>query len=60
MLLSRPGGPTLGVGEGEFPRHGLWNAAQHYELDCRYDDGVRLVVTSRVENGVKFEGDDGW
>jgi predicted dehydrogenase len=53
-------GPTLIEGEGEFPRDGLWNAALHYELDCRYDDGVRLVVTSRFENGVKFEGDDGW
>jgi hypothetical protein len=32
----------------------------HYELDCQYDDGIRLVVSSRSENGVKFEGDDGW
>ncbi|MHC4079857.1 MAG: Gfo/Idh/MocA family protein [Planctomycetota bacterium] len=53
-------GPVLIEGAGEFPRDGLWNAAIHYELNCTYDDGVRLVVTSRFENGVKFEGDDGW
>jgi predicted dehydrogenase len=53
-------GPTRIEGEGEFPRDGLWNAALHYELDCRYDDGVRLVVSTRAENGVRFEGDDGW
>jgi predicted dehydrogenase len=53
-------GPTLVEGEGEFPRDGLWNTAIHYELNCSYDDGVRLVVTSRHDNGVKFEGDEGW
>jgi predicted dehydrogenase len=54
------GGPVLVEGEGEFPRDGLWDAAVQYELNCHYDDGVRLVVTSRHENGVRFEGADGW
>ncbi|MHC4415714.1 MAG: Gfo/Idh/MocA family protein [Planctomycetota bacterium] len=53
-------GPTLVEGAGEFPRDGLWNAALDYELICVYDDGIHLVITSRHENGVKFEGDEGW
>ncbi|MHC4416892.1 MAG: Gfo/Idh/MocA family protein [Planctomycetota bacterium] len=52
-------GPRLIEGAGEFPPDGLWNAALHYELNCAYDDGVRLVITSRHENGVKFEGEEG-
>jgi len=53
-------GPVLIEGVGNYPRDGLWNAAVHYELNCTYDDGVRLSITNRFENGVKFEGDDGW
>ena len=53
-------GPVRIEGSGEFPRDGLWNAAIHYDLQCTYDNGIRLVVTSRQENGVRFEGDDGW
>ncbi|UCD75973.1 MAG: Gfo/Idh/MocA family oxidoreductase [Phycisphaerales bacterium] len=53
-------GPTLVQGVGEFPRDGLWNAAINYRLNCRYDNGVHLIVSSRHENGVKFEGDEGW
>ncbi|MHC4217081.1 MAG: Gfo/Idh/MocA family protein [Planctomycetota bacterium] len=53
-------GPVQVEGLGEFPADGLWNAAIHYEINCRYEDGIRLVITSRHENGVKFEGDEGW
>ncbi|MHC4947437.1 MAG: Gfo/Idh/MocA family protein [Planctomycetota bacterium] len=53
-------GPVRVDGAGEFPRDGLWNAALQYDLTCDYADGVRLLVTSRVENGVRFEGDEGW
>jgi predicted dehydrogenase len=52
-------GPTLVEGAGTFPADGLWNAAVDYELSCLYDDGIRLVITSRVENGVRFEGEAG-
>ena len=53
-------GPIEVEGEGEFPPDGLWNAAVNYRFECLYGTGVRILVTNRFENGVKWEGDDGW
>ena len=53
-------GPVEVEGEGEFPTDGLWNAAVNYRFVARYAKGVEIVVTNDFENGVKFEGEDGW
>ena len=53
-------GPIEVEGVGEFPDDGLWNAATNYRFTCIYETGVRIVVTNQFENGVKWEGPDGW
>lgn len=53
-------GPIEVQGVGEYPAEGLWNAATNYRVECKYRNGVNLIVTNEFENGVKFEGDDGW
>lgn len=53
-------GPIAVEGRGEFPRDGLYDAAVHYEFRCRYANGVEMVVTDDFENGVRWEGSDGW
>lgn len=53
-------GPVEVEGKGEFPADGLWNAATNYRFTCTYKSGVRIVVTNSFENGVKWEGPDGW
>ena len=53
-------GPLEVEGKGEFPTDGLWNAAVNYRFVARYASGVELVATNDFENGVKWEGEDGW
>lgn len=53
-------GPVEVEGVGEFPSDGLWNAATNYRFTAKYRTGVELIVTNNFENGVKWEGEDGW
>jgi len=53
-------GPVEVEGVGEFPREGLFDAATNYRFTAAYDTGVRITCTNNVENGVKWEGEDGW
>jgi predicted dehydrogenase len=52
-------GPALVEGTGTYPAGGLWNAPVDYELNCLYEDGIRLAITSKYRNGVLFEGEEG-
>ena len=53
-------GPVSVEGQGEFPNDGLFDAATNFDFTAAYRSGVRIRVTNAVENGVKWEGDDGW
>ncbi|MHC5024840.1 MAG: Gfo/Idh/MocA family protein [Planctomycetota bacterium] len=53
-------GPVEVAGEATYPEDGLWNAPVDYEFTARYETGVELIGTNAHENGVKWEGDDGW
>jgi len=55
-------GPLDVEGTGEFPTEGLWDAAVHYNLTCRYANGVTMIVDSgrNCSNGIRFIGPDGW
>jgi len=53
-------GPIEVEGRGEFPTDGLWDAATSYRFVAKYESGVELIATSAFENGVKWEGDEGW
>jgi predicted dehydrogenase len=53
-------GPIEVEGSGEYPTEGLWNAATNYRFVAKYATGVEITVTNDFENGVKWEGDDGW
>jgi len=52
-------GPIEVVGQGEYPRDGLWNVLLSFEVHYKYANGVQLMYnTSRPY--VRFEGADGW
>jgi len=53
-------GPLEIEGVGEYPRDGLWNAALNFHFTATYERGTQLIVDNRFEQGVKFEGDEGW
>jgi len=53
-------GPISVEGVGEFPEDGLWDAATNYRFVAKYETGVEIVCTNKFENGVKWEGENGW
>ncbi len=46
--------------KGEFNMDDLWNSAKKYYFECIYENGVKLIISSRGRGGVTFKGSDGW
>jgi len=43
------------------PRTALWNTPEAYRFEAHYADGRRMIVRSdERQNGIRFEGSDGW
>jgi len=53
-------GPEYIDGKGTFPTSGLYNAPTEFDITYHYPNGVKLVLGSAEEFGVKFEGSEGW
>jgi predicted dehydrogenase len=53
-------GPAEVEGTGEFPRDGLSETPVTFRVECRYVNGVVMIVSTDFPNGVKFVGADGW
>lgn len=61
-------GPIELEAEAEFAAGGLWNVHGPFRVEAKYANGVTLVVSgdfpflreAGVDNGVYFEGDEGW
>ena len=45
--------------KGKFADGPLWNTATEYYFECIYANGVKLIISNRVQGGVTFEGTDG-
>jgi len=53
-------GPIAIRGRARFPTRGLWDVHGPFETVARYADGVEMVVSDALPNGVKFIGTEGW
>lgn len=53
-------GPVEVWGEAEFPKSGLWDVHGIFRTEALYANGVKMVVSNELPNGIKFEGDKGW
>jgi len=53
-------GPVEVWGHAEFPKSGLWDVHGIFKTEALYDNGVHMVVSNELPNGIKFEGSDGW
>ena len=53
-------GPVEIEGKGVFPTGPLFDTVEHYEFTCRYAEGFTMIVAGHLENGIRFEGSDGW
>lgn len=54
------GGPTQVEGRATFPKNGVWNVHGAYDVNLTYPGGVKVSVSNRHPNGLKFYGDDAW
>lgn len=53
-------GPVEIWGRSDFPKSGLWNVHGIFETQALYKNGVHMIVSNEIPNGVKFEGTEGW
>lgn len=53
-------GPIEIWGNAEFPSSGLWNVHGIFTTHALYENGVEMIVSNEIPNGVKFEGTEGW
>jgi predicted dehydrogenase len=53
-------GPIEIEGKAEFPTSGLWNVHGPYHVEAKYANGVTMIIDNHFNNGVRFEGDEGW
>ena len=54
-------GPFRIEGRGEFPPAGrIWNVHGAYDVELTYPGDIRMTVSDRFPNGIRFIGDDGW
>jgi len=53
-------GPVEIWGHAEFPKKGLWDVHGIFKTEALYANGVKMVVSNELPNGIKFEGTKGW
>lgn len=53
-------GPVEVWGEAEFPTKGLWDVHGIFKTEALYANGVKMIVSNELPNGIKFEGTQGW
>lgn len=53
-------GPIEADGHAEFPKEGLWNVHGPYHIEMKYANGATVIIDNHFDNGVRFEGTEGW
>ncbi|CCG99291.1 oxidoreductase domain protein [Fibrella aestuarina BUZ 2] len=53
-------GPVEIWGTAQFPTSGLWDVHGIFRTEANYANGVHMVVSNELPNGIRFEGTEGW
>lgn len=53
-------GPVEIWGRAAFPESGLWDVHGIFQTEALYANGVHMIVSNELPNGIKFEGAEGW
>ncbi|MBL7740814.1 MAG: Gfo/Idh/MocA family oxidoreductase [Chitinophagaceae bacterium] len=53
-------GPVEVWGHADFPKSGLWDVHGIFRTEALYANGVKMIVSNELPNGIKFEGSEGW
>lgn len=60
MGMEKSGPVEVWSKNAEFATNGLWNVHGIFTTEAIYANGVRMIVSNELPNGIKFEGSDGW
>ncbi|MDQ4140376.1 MAG: Gfo/Idh/MocA family oxidoreductase [Bacteroidota bacterium] len=53
-------GPIEVGGWAEYPTKGLWDVHGKFRTEALYENGVKMIVSNELPNGIRYEGTDGW
>ena len=53
-------GPSRVEGRGVFPANKIWNVHGEYHVELTYPNQVKMTVSDKLPNGIRFLGDEGW
>jgi predicted dehydrogenase len=54
------GGPLTVEARAEFMEHDAWTVHTTYHVEMLYPQNVQVILDHTFENGLRFEGDEGW
>ncbi len=54
------GGPLTIEARAQFMRDDVWTVHHTYHVEMIYPDNVQVIMDNSFENGIRFEGADGW
>lgn len=54
------GGPSVIEAKASFMKDDVWTVHDSYHIEMLYPNDVQVVLDNKFENGLKFEGDEGW
>ena len=60
MGMESSGPVEIWSNKAEFATNGLWDVHGIFTTEALYGNGVKMVVSNELPNGVKFEGTNGW
>ena len=60
MGMERSGPVEIWCDKAEFATGGLWDVHGIFKTQAIYADGVKMIVSNEFQNGIKFEGTEGW
>jgi predicted dehydrogenase len=54
------GGPLTVDSHAEFMTNDVWTVHTTYHVEMLYPNKVQVILDNNFENGIRFEGDEGW
>lgn len=54
------GGPSTINAKADFMTNDVWTVHHNYHVELLYPENVQVVLDNSFENGIKFEGEEGW
>ena len=54
------GGPLTVESNAEFMHGDVWTVHTRYQVEMKYPGNVQVLLDNKFENGLRFEGDEGW